>query len=39
MTNHNADWETCADDDCSGVCLPAGGKCLAHATGTDLDTE
>jgi uncharacterized protein YjbI with pentapeptide repeats len=36
MAYHNVDWETCADG-CTGVRLPTGGKCWAHAADTDLD--
>jgi hypothetical protein len=36
MAYHNVDWETCADG-CIGVRLPTGGKCWAHAEGSDLD--
>src|ERR1700730_11133695 len=32
---HN--WPTCDLDDCIGICLHAGGRCLAHATDEDRD--
>jgi hypothetical protein len=38
MADPDVDWETCAEDDCIGACLPAGGKCWAHATDSDLDS-
>jgi hypothetical protein len=38
MTDDNVGWEMCAHDGCLGVRLPTGGKCWAHAAGTDLDS-
>ena len=35
MADHNADWEPCAKDGCSGVRLPTG-MCWVHAADTDL---
>jgi len=36
MADDNVGWEMCAQDGCLGVRLPTGGKCWAHAAGTDL---
>jgi uncharacterized protein YjbI with pentapeptide repeats len=30
-------WDTCVEDDCTGVRLPTGGKCWVHADDQDLD--
>jgi uncharacterized protein YjbI with pentapeptide repeats len=32
-------WSTCSEDECQGIRLPTGGKCLAHADSQDLDAE
>jgi Pentapeptide repeats (9 copies) len=32
-------WPPCSEDDCNGIRLDAGGKCLAHADGQQLDAE
>ena len=34
----SVDWETCAEENCAGVQLTAGGKCWAHADDQDLGT-
>jgi uncharacterized protein YjbI with pentapeptide repeats len=36
--DQGAGW-TCSEDDCNGIRLDAGGKCLAHADGQHLDAE
>ncbi len=32
-------WPTCSEDECIGIRLDKGGKCLAHADEEDLDAE
>jgi uncharacterized protein YjbI with pentapeptide repeats len=32
-------WTTCSEDECQGIRLHTGGKCLAHAERQDLDAE
>ena len=32
-------WATCSEDECQGIRLPTGSKCLAHADSQDLDAE
>jgi uncharacterized protein YjbI with pentapeptide repeats len=31
IAEHGIDWDSCADDGCAGVRLPAGGRCWVHA--------
>src|SRR6266567_2782962 len=35
----SVDWTTCSEDECKGIRLHTGGKCLAHADRQDLDAE
>ena len=35
----SVDWATCSEDECQGIRLHTGGKCLAHADSQDLDGE
>jgi uncharacterized protein YjbI with pentapeptide repeats len=37
--NRRVDWATCSEDECQGIVLQTGGKCLAHADSQDLDAE
>jgi uncharacterized protein YjbI with pentapeptide repeats len=35
----SVDWAKCSQDECQGIRLHTGGKCLAHADNQDLDGE
>jgi hypothetical protein len=37
--NSSVGWPTCSEDECQGIRLHTGGKCLAHAASHDLDVE
>ncbi len=37
--NRGVDWPTCSEEECIGIRLDAGGKCLAHAGGQHRDAE
>ncbi len=37
MPSPDITWEPCEHDECTGICLPTGGRCWAHAAGPDLD--
>jgi len=34
----SVDWPTCDEDECLGICLDAGDKCMAHAEDEELAT-
>src|SRR6266540_1523375 len=37
--SQSVDWPTCSKDECNGIRLDAGGKCLAHADHQHLEAE
>jgi hypothetical protein len=37
--DQGVDWPPCSEEGCIGIRLDAGGKCLAHADGQQLDAE